>query len=89
MIWIILTVSLSIIEENNVFINVNLCKELNVQPQVFCCFLTDFDQDKKYALFPYNHIQHNINKRNQSFGYSNLSSFNFGLKTSFEMSEGR
>ena len=36
-----------------------------------------------------NRIQHNIRKRNQSFGYGNYIRFIFGLQTSFEMSEGR
>ena len=34
-------------------------------------------------------MQRNIRKRNQSFGYGNRFRFIFGLKTSFEMSEGR
>ena len=34
-------------------------------------------------------IQRNIRKRNQSFGYGKCISFIFGLRTSFEMSEGR
>ena len=75
-------------EENLIFINVNICKKLNVLPEVFCCFLTVFDQCKKYALFRNNRIQRNIRKRNQSFGYGNCISSIFGLKTSFEMSEG-
>ena len=54
-----------------------------------CCFLTDFDQSKNYALFRNNHIQRNIRKHNQSFEYGNRFRFIFGLKTSFEMSEGR
>ena len=55
----------------------------------FWLFMTDFEQGKKYALFRYNRIQGNVRKRNQSFGYDNRISLNFGLKTSFEMSEGR
>ena len=43
----------------------------------------------KYALFRNNRIQRNIRKRNQSFGCGNRFRFMFGLKTSFEMSEGR
>ena len=48
-----------------------------------------FDWDKKYALFRNNRIQRNTRRRNQSFGYGNRFKFIFGLKTSFEMSEGR
>ena len=57
--------------------------------RLFCCFLTDFGQGKKYALFRNNRIQRNIKKRSQSFGYGNRFRFIFGLKTSFEMLEGR
>ena len=56
---------------------------------MFCCFLTDSDEGKKYALYRNNRIQRNIRKRNQSFGYVNRFRFIFGLKTRFEMSEGR
>ena len=56
----ILTVSFSIIKENCVFIKVNISKKLNVQPQIFCCFLIVFDQSKKYSLFRNNRIQRNI-----------------------------
>ena len=38
-----MTISFSVIEENHVFINVNICKKLNVQPKVILRFLTDFD----------------------------------------------
>ena len=55
----------------------------------FCCFLTDFDQSKQYALFRNNRIQRNIRKRNQIFGHGNRFRFIFGLKTSFETPEGR
>ena len=43
------------------------CKKLNVPPEVFCCFLTVFDQCKKYALFRNNRMQLNVRKRNHSF----------------------
>ena len=68
---------LFIIKDNHVFINVNICKNPNVQPKVFLLFLTDFDQCKKSALF------RNIGKHNRSFGYGNRISFFFGLKRSF------
>ena len=82
-----MTVSFPILEENHVFINVDISEKLNVRPEVCCRFLTDFDQGRKYALFRNNLIQGNINKRNQSFGFGNPISSNFGLKTSFEMSD--
>ena len=43
-------------------------KKLNEQPEVFCCFLTVFNQCKKYALFGKDCIQHIIRKHNRSFG---------------------
>ena len=64
---IILTISFSIIEENHVFINVNICKKLTCNLTYSCCFLTDLDWGKKYALCHNNRTQHNIRKRNQSF----------------------
>ena len=36
---------------NHVFINVNICKNLNMPPEVFCCFPTDFDQGKNMDYF--------------------------------------
>ena len=74
-------ISFSIIEASHFFININIRKKLTVRPEVF---VTDFDQDKKHSLF---RMQRNIGKRNQSFCSGNRISFNFGLKTSFEMSE--
>ena len=68
--------SFSIIEENHVFINFKICEKLNVlQPKVFCCFLTDFDQGKKYALFCNSRIQHNISKHNLLGTVITLNSF--------------
>ena len=75
------------IEENHVFINVNICKKLHVRLDLFCRILADFVQGKNYALFRNNRIQRNIRKPNEFFGYYNSISFDFGLKTSFEMSE--
>ena len=60
-----------------------------MRPKEFFRFPTDFDQGRKYALFHNNRILLNISKRNQSFGFCNRISFNFGLKAGFEMSEGR
>ena len=60
-----------------------------MQPEVFRCFLTAFDQYKKYVLFCNSRLQRKIKKQNLSFGYGNWISFIFGLKTSFEVSEGQ
>ena len=76
-------------EKNHVFVDVNIFKKLIVLLEVFCSFLTVYDQSKRYALFRYNRIQRNIRKVNQSFGPGNRINFIFGLETSFEMSEGR
>ena len=76
-------------EKNHVFVDVNIFRKLIVQLEVFCNFLTVYDQSKRYALFRYNCIQRNIRKVNQSFGPGNRINFIFGLETSFEMSEGR
>ena len=84
MIWVNFVVSFSMIEENHVFIPFNICKNLIVEPDVFYCFLTDFDQCKKHALFQNNRIQRNIRKHNQTSGYGHRISFIFGLETSFE-----
>ena len=76
-------------ENNHVFVDVNIFKKLIVLLEVFCSFLTAYDQSKRYALFRDNRIQRNIRKVNQSLGPGNRINFIFGLKTSFEMSEGR
>ena len=60
-----------------------------MQPNVFFCFLTDFEKCKKYALFHNHRIQRNIKKSNQNFGYGNRISFIFSLKAIVEMSGGR
>ena len=52
------------IEENHVLINVNICKELNVQPEVFCCFLTVFDQCKKFYMNFFLTIVYNVTSGN-------------------------
>ena len=49
------------------FINVNICKKLNVYLKVFCCFLTDFAWSKKWALFRNNRIQHISENANNLF----------------------
>ena len=69
-------------EKNHVFIDVNIFKKLIILLEVFCSFLTVYDQSKRYALFHYNRIQRNIRKVNQSFGPGNRINFIFGLETS-------
>ena len=43
--------NLTLIDEKHVFINANISEELDIRPEVFCCFLADFEQGKKCALF--------------------------------------
>ena len=76
-------------EESQVIVDVNIFEKLIVLLEVFCSFLTVYDQSKRYALFHYNRMQCNIRKVNQSFRPDNRINFSFGLETSFEMSEGR
>ena len=52
----ILTVNFLIIEENHMFNNVPIFRNLSIQTVgIFFSFLTVFDLSKKYALFHNNH----------------------------------